>query len=77
MKRLSDDDTRDFMGAMQFLEMMWGVKTHYEIDAETGRGTVRVWLPGTETVLHLEGFDVRRLRVIERNPQRFPDPPRA
>jgi hypothetical protein len=75
-RKLTDTDQRDFIGAVEFLELMWGVKTHYEIDSETGRGTVRIWLPGTETVLHLEGFDVRRLRVIERNPQRFPDQPR-
>ena len=73
-RKFSDDDARDFMGAMQFLEMLWSVKTRYQIDRETGRGTVDIWLPGTETVLHLEGFDVRRLRVVERNPQIFPDP---
>ena len=78
MKRqFTDKDSADFIGAMQFLEMMWGVKTHYEVDTETGRGTVNVWLPGTETVLHLETIDVRHIRVIERNRQRFPDPPPA
>lgn len=76
MKRAFDDkDSADFIGAMQFLEMMWGVKTDYSVDASTGRGVVRVWLPGTEAVLHLEEVDVRRIRVVERNTQRFPDPP--
>jgi len=73
-RKFTTADQRDFIGAMQFLEMMWGVKTHYEIDTSTGRGTVKVWLPGTETVLHLETIDVRRIRVIGREPQRFPDP---
>lgn len=76
MKRpFTDKDARDFMGAMQFLEMIWSVKTQYEIDRETGRGTVKIWLPGTDAVLHLETVDVRRVRVIERERQRFPDPP--
>jgi len=71
-KPFSAEDQADFIGAMQFLEMTWDVKTHYSIDTETGRGVVQIWLPGTESVLHLEEFDVRRLRVIHRNPQRFP-----
>jgi hypothetical protein len=73
-RKFTSDDQRDFIGAMQFLELMWGVKTHYSIDADTGRGVVQVWLPGTETVLHLEAIDVRHLRVIERNQAKFPDP---
>lgn len=76
-RKFTTDDGAAFTGAMDFLSMMWGVKTQYEIDSETGRGVVRIWLPGTEVVLHLEGVDVRRLRVIERNPQRFPDPGRG
>lgn len=74
-RKFTTDDAAAFTGAMEFLGMMWGVKTHYEIDGETGRGTVRLWLPGTEVVLHLESIDVRHVRVIERNRQRFPDPP--
>lgn len=75
MKRdFTAKDAADFTGAMQFLEMVWGVKTHYELDPETGRGTVKIWLPGTDAVLHLETVDVRRIRVVERNRQRFPDP---
>jgi len=75
MKRdFTAKDAADFTGAMQFLEMVWGVKTHYELDAETGLGTVKIWLPGTDAVLHLETVDVRRIRVVERNRQRFPDP---
>jgi hypothetical protein len=73
-RKFTTDDAGAFIGAMQFLEMMWGVKTQYEIDSETGRGTVRFWLPGTEVVLHLESIDVRRVRVVERNPQQFHDP---
>lgn len=74
-RKFTTDDAAAFSGAMEFLGMMWGVKTHYEIDAETGRGTVRIWLPGTEVVMHLESIDVRHVRVIERNRQRFPDHP--
>jgi hypothetical protein len=44
-----------------------------QVDLDTGKGTVRIWKPGTEVVLHLETVDVRHIRVIERNPQRFPD----
>jgi hypothetical protein len=76
-RKFTADDAAAFTGAMEFLEMMWGVKTHYEIDSETGRGVVRFWLPGTEVVLHLESVDVRHVRVTERNRQRFPDPPSA
>lgn len=72
-RKLTDDDSAKFIGAMQFLEMMWAVKTHYEVDTENGRGIVQVWLPGTEVVLHLESVDVRRIRVIGRSPQRFRD----
>lgn len=67
------DDQRDFIGAMQFLELMWGAQTHYSVDSETGRGSVGIWVPGSETVLHLEGVDVRRIRLVERNKQQFPD----
>lgn len=74
-KRFTEKDAADFAGAMEFLETMWGVRAQYEIDGETGRGVVRLWLPGTEVVLHLESIDVRRVRVIERNRQRFPDAP--
>lgn len=72
-RKFTADDRAAFMGAMEFLENMWGVNAQYEIDADTGRGTVRIWLPGTEVVLHLESIDVRHVRVIERNRQRFPD----
>jgi hypothetical protein len=75
MKRqLTIDDQQTLIGSLNFLEDMWGVKTHYDIDTETGRGVVQVWLPGTNVVLHLESVDVRRIRVIDRNTQRFPDP---
>jgi hypothetical protein len=53
---------------------MWGAQVDADVDLETGRGTVKLWLPGTEVVLHLESIDVRRIRVIERNKARFPDP---
>jgi hypothetical protein len=72
-RKFTPDDHAAFSGAMQFLETMWDVRTQYEIDSETGRGVVRIWLPGTEVVLHLESIDVRHVRVIERNRQRFPD----
>ena len=58
---------------MQFLEMMWGVQVDSQVDLETGKGTVRIWLPGTEAVLQLETVDVRHILVVERNKQRFPD----
>jgi len=75
MKRqLTTADQQTLIGSLDFLEDMWGVKTHYDIDTETGRGTVQVWMPGTNVVLHLESIDVRRIRVIDRNMQRFPDP---
>jgi hypothetical protein len=75
MKRqLTIEDQQTLIGSLNFLEDMWGVKTHYDIDTETGRGVVQVWLPGTNVVLHLESVDVRRIRVIDRNTQRFPDP---
>ena len=75
MKRqLTIEDQQTLIGSLNFLEDMWGVKTHYDIDTETGRGVVQVWLPGTNVVLHLESVDVRRVRVIDRNMQRFPDP---
>lgn len=72
-KPFTEKDSEDFTGAMQFLEMMWGVKVDSDVDLETGKGTVRVWLPGTETVLVVDSVDVRRLMVVERNKQRFPD----
>ncbi len=75
MKRqLTTADQQTLIGSLDFLEDMWGVKTHYDIDTETGRGTVQVWMPGTNVVLHIESIDVRRVRVIDRNLQRFPDP---
>ena len=74
MKRqFTEKDSRDFSGAMQFLEMMWGVQVDSQVDLETGKGTVRIWLPGTEAVLQLETVDVRHILVVERNKQRFPD----
>ena len=76
-RRFTDKDSREFSGAMDFLRLMWGVEVDAQVDLETGRGTVKIWLPGTEAVLHLETVDVRRIRVIERNRQRFPDPPKA
>jgi hypothetical protein len=72
-RKFTAKDRASFVGAMEFLENMWGVAAQYEIDSETGRGVVRIWLPGTEVVLHLESIDVRHVRVIERNKQRFPD----
>jgi hypothetical protein len=72
-KPFTEKDSEDFTGAMQFLEMMWGVKVDSDVDLETGKGTVRVWLPGTETVLVVDSVDVRKLMVVERNKQRFPD----
>ena len=72
-RKFTDKDSRDFSGAMDFLRLMWGVEIDAQVDLETGRGTVKIWLPGTETVLHLETVDVRRVRVIERERQRFPD----
>lgn len=72
-KPFTDQDSADFTGAMQFLEMMWGVKVDSDVDLDTGKGTLRVWLPGTETVLVMDSIDVRRLMVVERNRQRFPD----
>jgi hypothetical protein len=75
MKRqMTTADQQTLIGSLDFLEDMWGAKTHYDIDTETGRGTVQVWMPGTNVVLHLESIDVRRVRVIDRNLQRFPDP---
>lgn len=72
-RKFTEKDSRDFSGAMKFLEMMWGVEVDSQVDLETGKGTVKVWLPGTETVLHLETVDVRHIRVIGREKQRFPD----
>jgi hypothetical protein len=72
-RKFTAKDSRDFSGALEFLRLMWGVETDAAVDLENGRGTVRIWLPGTEVVLHLESIEVRRLRVIERNKQRFPD----
>jgi hypothetical protein len=73
-RKFTEKDSCDFSGAMQFLEMMWGVQVDSQVDLDTGKGTVRIWLPGTETVLHLETVDVRHILVVERNKQRFPDP---
>jgi hypothetical protein len=73
-RKFTAQDSRDFSGAIEFLRLMWGLQIDAEVDQETGRGTVKLWLPGTEVVLHLESIDVRRLRVIERNKARFPDP---
>jgi hypothetical protein len=72
-RKFTEKDSRDFSGAMQFLEMMWGVQVDSQVDLDTGKGTVKIWLPGTETVLHLETVDVRHILVVERNKQRFPD----
>ncbi len=72
-RKFTEKDSRDFSGAMQFLEGMWGVEVDSQVDLETGKGTVKIWLPGTETVFHLETIDVRHIRVIEREKQRFPD----
>jgi hypothetical protein len=73
-RKFTADDAKAFVGAMQFLEMMADARTHYTLDSETGRGTVQVWIPGSEIVLHLEEVDVRHIRVVERNRQKFPDP---
>lgn len=71
--RLSDDEQVAFVGAMAFLESNWGCRVHYEIDAATGRGTIMVWMPGTQSVLFIDRVNARNVAVIERNPQRFPD----
>jgi hypothetical protein len=72
-RKFTEKDSSDFSGAMRFLELMWDVQVDSQVDLDTGKGTVRIWKPGTEVVLHLETVDVRHIRVIERNPQRFPD----
>lgn len=72
MKRqFTQQDGADFVGAMQFLESNWGAQTHYSVDSETGKGTIQIWMPGSQAVLHLETIDVRRLRVVDPNPARF------
>jgi hypothetical protein len=72
-RKFTQKDSLDFSGAMEFLEGQWGIQTRYSVDMETGRGTVQIWMPGTQSVLHLETVDVRRIRVVERNLQCFPD----
>ena len=72
-RKFTDDDASKFASTMQMLEIMWGVRTIYSVDSETGRGSISIWLPGTETALHLETIDVRHVMIVERNRQCFPD----
>lgn len=74
-RKFTEADDQKFAGAMQFLEMVWGVKTDYQLDTETGRADVRLWMPGTDAVLVIVNVDVRHLLVVERDLLRFPEPP--
>ena len=74
-KRMTTDDMREFVERMQFLEDMWGARTHYTVDSETGRGDVQICPPTGETVLFLNHIDVRSIKIVGRHRGLFPDLP--
>jgi hypothetical protein len=53
----SDELLVEFQGRMSFLETMWGCKTAYDVDLETGR------MPGTGAVLRINRFNVKDVMV--------------
>jgi len=59
----SDELLVEFQGRMSFLETMWGCKTAYDVDLETGRGWLEVRMPGTGAVLRLNKFNVKDVMV--------------
>ena len=59
----SDELLVQFQGRMSFLETMWGCKTAYDVDLETGRGWLEVRMPGTGVVLRLNRFHVKDVMV--------------
>jgi hypothetical protein len=59
----SDELLVEFQGRMSFLETMWGCKTAYDVDLETGRGWLEVRMPGTGAVLRLNRFNVKDVMV--------------
>jgi len=59
----SDELIVEFQGRMSFLETMWGCKTAYDVDLETGRGWLEVRMPGTGAVLRLNKFNVKDVMV--------------
>jgi hypothetical protein len=59
----SDELLVEFQGRMSFLETMWGCKTAYDVDLETGRGWLEVRMPGTGAVLRINRFNVKDVMV--------------
>jgi hypothetical protein len=59
----SDELLVEFQGRMSFLETMWGCKTAYDVDIETGRGWLEVRMPGTGAVLRINKFNVKDVMV--------------
>jgi hypothetical protein len=59
----SDELLVEFQGRMSFLETMWGCKTAYDVDIETGRGWLEVRMPGTGAVLRINRFNVKDVMV--------------
>jgi len=59
----SDELLVEFQGRMSFLETMWGCKTAYDVDLETGRGWLEVRMPGTGAVLRINKFNVKDVMV--------------
>jgi hypothetical protein len=59
----SDELLVEFQGRMSFLETMWGCKTAYDVDIETGRGWLEVRMPGTGAVLRINKLNVKDVMV--------------
>ena len=59
----SDELLVEFQGRMSFLETMWGCKTAYDVDIETGKGWLEVRMPGTGAVLRINRFNVKDVMV--------------
>jgi hypothetical protein len=59
----SDELLVEFQGRMSFLETMWGCKTSYDVDIETGKGWLEVRMPGTGAVLRINRFNVKDVMV--------------
>jgi hypothetical protein len=59
----SDELLVEFQGRMSFLETMWGCKTAYDVDLETGKGWLEVRMPGTGAVLRINRFNVKDVMV--------------
>lgn len=64
-RKPSEETVADFIGRMRFLQTMWGCRTSYDVDLETGIGWLEIHMPGTGAVLRINKFHVSDVFVPE------------